>query len=254
MATITTPAGAPEPQAPINHFGRIIGALFNPRRTFEDIAKRPSWVAPMLLLSVVWIVLNVVLVKRVDWSTVTRNQIEKNKFAAAQFEKLSPEQRDLAYAKGVERAKITRYVRGVIGWPLVIVIAAGIYLGAFKLFAGARINYVQSLSLVAHAYIPLGLKELLAIPVSVVKDSSAIDPENFLASNIASFLAGDAPLWQMALGGSFDVFLLWAVVLVAVAFSAADPKKISLAKGLGIVFGIWVAITLLLTGLASLAS
>jgi hypothetical protein len=254
MATITTPAGAPEPQAPINHFARIIGALLNPLKTFEDIARRPSWIAPVVLMSVIWLILNIVLVKRVDWNTVTRNQIEKNKFVAAQMEKLNDEQRALAYTKGAERAKVTRYVRGVIGWPLLIVVTAGIYLGVFKLFAGARVNYGQAMALVAHAYIPLSLKELLGIPVVLLKDAAAIDPDNFLASNIAALLPGDAPIWQIALGASFDLFLLWAIVLVAIAFSAADPKKVSLAKGLGIVFGVWLAITLLFTGLGSLAS
>src|SRR5712691_3248497 len=40
----TTPAPAPEPQASISPFGRIIGVLFSPKSTFEDIARKPSWV------------------------------------------------------------------------------------------------------------------------------------------------------------------------------------------------------------------
>jgi len=40
MATIPTPSpvtpGASETQAPINHIGRMAGALFSPKATFED--------------------------------------------------------------------------------------------------------------------------------------------------------------------------------------------------------------------------
>jgi Yip1-like protein len=247
---VTTPAAASEPQAPINHLGRIVGALFSPKATFEDIAKRPTWIAPLLVLTLIWFALNVVLVRRVDWLQVTRDQIEKNRFAASQIERLEPDKREAAYESGARRGKISRYVRGVIGWPLLTLVFGGIYLGTFKLFGGARINFSQSFALVAHAYVPLGLRELIAIPVSLVKDPSAIDPENFLASNVAAFLPGDAPLWQIALGASADLFGLWALVLIAFAFSAADPKKVTFGKASSIAFGVWAVITLFFTGLA----
>ena len=253
MAT-TTSMPEPEPQTSIGTIGRLTGALFSPKRTFADIAAKPSWVAPLLLLAIIWIGLNAVLVQRTDWMEVSRQQIEKNKFAARAFEQMKPEDRDIAYQKAVQRAKITRYVRGVIGWPLLVVIMSGIYLGAFKLIGGARINYVTALAVVAYAHLPMGIRELLAIPVNLIKDGSAIDPENFLASNVASFLGGDAPLWQTVLGGSVDIFGIWALILVAIGFSAVDPKKVKPGTAFGIVFGFWATITLFFTGLTSFLS
>lgn len=250
----TTPMPAPEPQASISTIGRLTGVLFSPKRTFADIARKPTWAAPLLLLAVIWLGLNAVLVQRTDWMEVSKQQIEKNKFAARAFEQMKPEDREVAYQKAAQRAKTTRYVRGVIGWPLLVVIMSGIYLGAFKLIGGARINYVTSLAIVAYAHLPMGIRELLAIPVNLIKDGSAIDPENFLASNVASFLGGDAPLWQTVLGGSVDIFGIWALFLVAIGFSAADPKKVKLGTAFGIVFGIWAVIVLFFAGLASFAS
>lgn len=252
MATASMPA--PEPQASISTIGRLTGVLFSPKATFADIARKPSWVAPLLLLTIIWLGLNAVLVQRTDWMEVSKQQIEKNKFAARAFEQMKPEDREVAYQKAAQRAKTTRYVRGVIGWPLLVVIMSGIYLGAFKLIGGARINYVTSLAIVAYAHLPMGIRELLAVPVNLIKDGSAIDPENFLASNVASFLGGDAPLWQTVLGGSVDIFGIWALFLVAIGFSAADPKKVKLATAFGIVFGIWAVIVLFFAGLASFAS
>lgn len=247
MSTVATPA--PEAQPPITLFARIVGVLFNPKRTFEDIARRPSWVTAVVILSVIWLCLNAVLVQRVDWVETSRQQIEKNKFAASRIEQLKPEEREAAYEKGAAQAKVIRYVRGVIGWPLLVLIYGGIYLGSFKLLGGARVNFRQSLSVSAYAFIPLGLRELLAIPVSLLKDPGAIDPDNFLASNLGAFLPAGAPFWQIVLGASFDVFLLWSLALVAVGFSAADPKKISLRKGMAISFGLWAALTLFFSGL-----
>jgi hypothetical protein len=43
MATATS---APDAQASIGTFGRLTGVLFNPKPTFVDIARRPTWLAP----------------------------------------------------------------------------------------------------------------------------------------------------------------------------------------------------------------
>ena len=248
-------ATTPAPAAPaMSAISRIFGALFNPKPTFADVAARPGWVVPLAVLMVVWFALNVVLAKRVDWVAVTRQQTEQNAFAARQLERLPPEQREQAMESGARRAPIVRYVRGVIGWPLVLVIFGGIYLLVFKLIGGARVDYKTTLAILGHAYVPQALRELLGIPVAFLKDPAAIDPENFLASNLAAVLSPTAPLWQKALGAGLDVFGIWSLVLVAVGFSAADPKNVSFGKALGLVIGLFLVILLFFTGLAAFFS
>lgn len=246
----TTPTPAPEAQASIGTMGRLIGALFSPKPTFADIARKPSWVAPLILLSLVWFSLNMVLVRRVDWLEYNKQQIEKNKWAASQIEQLKEDQKERAYEQAVSRSKITRYVRGVIGWPLLLLISAGIYFGAYKLIGGARTNFATAFAIGAFAHLPMGLREFLAIPVSLMKEPGAIDPENFLASNPAALLGAEAPYWQLALLGPVDLFGFWALILVAVGFSAADPKKLPFGKSLGIAVGIWACIVAFFTGVA----
>jgi hypothetical protein len=251
----TTPVASPEAPAGMGSFARLVGVFLNPKATLTDIAQRPGWIVPVVVLTVIWLALNIVLVRRVNWVEVSKQQIEKNKFAARQIEQLTPEQRERAYERAAERGKVTRYVRGVIGWPLAIVILGGIYHGLFKLFGGARISsFKVSLSVLAYAYLPSGLRELIAIPVSLFKDPSAIDPENFLASNVAAFMGGDTPLWQLVPTAWLDVFGLWSLVLVAIGYSVIDPKKVSLGKSFAIVFGLSIALILVFTGLASLFS
>jgi predicted tellurium resistance membrane protein TerC len=134
MAT-TTPIPAPEAQASLSPIARITGVFFNPKTTFADIARRPTWIAPMLLLFVIYLGLNLALVNRADWLQVTKDQIEKSKFASRQIEQLPEDQRARAIEQGAARAKIVRYVRGVIGWPLLIVVLTAVYFGAIKLSA-----------------------------------------------------------------------------------------------------------------------
>ncbi len=77
----------------------------------------------------------------------------------------------------------------------------------------------------------------MAIPVTFLKDPQSIDPQNFLASNPAAFLGDSAPAWQLIFFGSLDIFAIWAIILMAVGFAAADPKKAPIGKALGIAFG-----------------
>jgi Yip1-like protein len=246
----TTPVPAPEAQASISPFGRIIGVFFSPGKTFEDIVRKPSWLAPMILMIVIWFALCAVLVKRADWVDYSKQQIEKNKFAARQIEALPEAQRETAYEQGAQRSKISQYVRGVIGWPLLILFSAAINFAAFKLIGGVRTKFGTAFAITVFAHLPMSIRELLAIPVTFLKDPQSIDPQNFLASNPAAFLGDSAPAWQLILFGSLDLFAIWAVILMAVGFSASDPKKVPMGKALGISLGTTFSLVFLFTMIA----
>jgi hypothetical protein len=246
----TTPVPVPDENPPLSPVARIFGALFNPKPTFEDIARRPSWLAPMLVLFVIYLGLNFALVKHADWVEVTKDQIAKSKFASRQIDQLPEDQKARAFEQGAQRAKIVRYVRGVIGWPLLILVTSGIYLLAFKLLGGARTNYSTAFAVTTFAHLPMGLRELIAIPVTFLKDPASIDPENFLASNPAAIFGSDLPTWQVVPLAFLDVFGIWALILLAVGFSATDPKKLPFGKSLGIVAAVSIAFMLFFTMLA----
>ncbi len=217
-----------------------MGALFNPNETFADIARVPSWLAALIFLTITGLAVSAVLAQRVDWKEVSRKQIEKSKFAASQLERLPEDQRQRAFDQAAARGKTMRYVRGSIGSLLLIFIMGGIYLAAFKIGGlGVALKFSHARAIVAHAYLPLGIKELIGIPIVLLKDPSAIDPENFVASNLAAFLPGDSPLWQMALGASVDLFTFWCMALLAIGFCAFNPKKMPLGKAIGVVIAVY---------------
>jgi hypothetical protein len=83
-----------------------------------------------------------------------------------------------------------------------------------------------------------------------LKDRASIDPENFLASNLAVIFGNDLAPWQLVPLAFLDIFSIWALVLVAIGFSAADPKKLPFGKSLGIVVGVTLAFMFFFTSLA----
>jgi hypothetical protein len=246
----TTPVPAAEPQAAISPLGRIVGVLFSPEATFQDIVRKPSWLPAVLLLFLTGLALNITLANRANWVEVAKEQISKSKFAARQFDQMDDAKKDQAFEQAAKQQKIGRYVRGVIGWPLMLLFTGLIYFGAYRLIGGARVSFGLSFTICAFASLPMGLREILGSIVSALKDPSAIDPDNYLASNPAAFLGSDAPAWQMVPLISLDLFALWILILVAIGFSAADPKKLPFGKSLGIAVGLQVCIVAFFTMLA----
>ena len=81
----TTPviaAEAPQAPEPINHFARIAGIFFSPKSTLEDIARRPSWILPVILMTVLGAGVAFVMNQKVDWRDVASKRIEENSRAA----------------------------------------------------------------------------------------------------------------------------------------------------------------------------
>jgi Yip1-like protein len=248
MATTTVPG--PESGTSHGPLARLFGVLFNPKPAFAEIAQRPGWIVPMVVLLLISIGLNVTLAQRVDWVEVSRQKIAKSKWASSHFDQMREDRKESAYAQAAKQSKVFRYVRGFIGWPLFLLLTSTVFLGTFKLVGGARTNFATAFAITTFAHLPVGLKELIAIPVTLFKDPSAIDPDNFLVSNLAALLGNDLTAWQLVPLAFLDVFGLWALLLVAIGFSASDPKKLPLGKSIGIVFGVSLALVLFFTMLA----
>ncbi len=246
----TAPVPAAEPEAAISPFGRIVGVLFSPKATFTDIVRKPNWLPAFVVLFLTGLALNITLANRVNWTEFAKEQVAKSKFASRQFDQMDDAKKEQAFQQAAKQQKVIRYVRGVIGWPLLLLFSGLIYFGAYRLIGGARVTYGLSFTICAFAYLPMGVREVLGTIVTALKDPSTIDPENYLASNPAAFLGSDTPAWQMIPLMSLDLFALWILILMAVGFSAADPKKLPFGKSLGIAVGLQVCVVAFFTMIA----
>lgn len=233
MATTTAPA--PEPQAPINHFGRITGIFFSPKSTFEDIVKRPSWILPVVILTILSIGVSVAINQRVDWREFMSQQIEKS----PQASQMSPEQKQQRIEGGAKISPAFTYAIGVLGPILAALVVSLVMWGAYSLLGGISTNFSTAFGITSHAFLTGLVSSPLFILILYLKPFGTIDLENPVAANLAPLLPEDAAKWLFALCKSIDLFSIWTLILLAIGFAAVNPKKLKGSKPYTIAFTVW---------------
>jgi hypothetical protein len=242
----TSPIPAPEAQAALSPFGRVIGILFSPGKTFEDIVRKPGWVTPVLISTVLSIISVVALNQRVNWRDYIVQQMEKSPRAA----QLSAEQKQQQAETGAKITVAIVYTAGVVVPVLFALLVGLVMMGAYNLFAGAGARFGTALSIVAHAALVSIVSSPLFLLILFLKPPGTIDPQNPMATNLAALLPEESAKWLVALGKSFDIFTFWTLVLIAIGFAAVNPKKLKGAKSFTIAFGVWAAFVVCRVGWA----
>lgn len=250
----TTTAAVPQTPQPIGAFSRVIGALFNPRPTFEDIGRKPGWVVPMLILIVLNIGITAVFSQRVGWRTFMEQQIARNHSAQRALQQLSPEERERRLETQAKVANVFGYVGGVVGVPVILMVLGAIFMGIFNATSSAELDLNTSMSVAAHAYMPFAIVALLGLVVMCIKPPDAIDLQNLVASNPGALLGDSTPLWLKSLCSSLDVFTFWVLGLMAFGYSVVRPRKIKFGSALMWIVGIWLVFVLAKVGIAALTS
>jgi hypothetical protein len=250
-AETPTPATSPAAAGSDNSFGRIFGVLFSPKPTFESIVRRPTWILPLILIAVVSVGVIFTFSQRVGWRNFMIRQDQQNSRTQKQMESMTEEQREKLIDTQTKVAPIFGYIGVTLGLFIAAVVVAAVLMLAFNLIHGTKIGFVPSLGIVSYSWVPGIIGGLLGILILFLKDPSTVDLEHLVASNAGAFLADDAPKWMLTLFTAFDLFAFWNMILMAIGFSAADPKKISFGKALGTVVGVWLIYVIVKVGLAA---
>ena len=245
MATTSMPS--PDAQATMGPAARIVGTLFNPKQVFADIASKPNWLAPVILLTLIGLGLNIFLANKVNWRSFAEEQIMNS----PRGQQIPADQKDLAVERAAKGNQYFCYIRGTTGTIFLALLLALIYWGAYALLVGARLTFGKSLAVVAYAMVPGGIRELLGIPILLMKDPSTIgNPYNLIGSNPGAYMSTDSAKWLVALASSIDVFVIWSLVLTAIGFHYMDPKKVTISKSTSVVVTVYAFFTILGVGLA----
>jgi hypothetical protein len=222
-------------------FGRLIGVLVSPGKTFQSIAERPTWVLPMVVLALLLTGTSFLAMQRIDMMAAVRQQME------AQGQQVPPNMEKMrSVMVGCQTAGI------LLGTVALCFAGAGLFM-LFNLLDG-RLRYFASLGVITHALMPMAVSCLLLIPVVLSRSSISLEElrsGSLLPSNLTVLAPEDAGLRLVTLLSSFDFFSLWILVLLTIGYAIA--ARISKTKAGVTVVAIWVLVVLARVGLAGLA-
>jgi hypothetical protein len=236
-----------EAQGPVSAVGRIFGAIFSPKATFESIARRPTWVVPIVLVSVMSLGIVGLFGYRVGW----RAFFQKQDASSSRFEQQSLPQQQQTLDAQVRFGAPFVYAVAAVSTALAALLIAGVLFGVFNGLLGAKLDFKTSLGIVAHSWMPGLILGLLGVFVLFVKDPSTIDLQQLVASNGGAFVSSNSPKPLVTLLTSIDLFSFWYMILMAIGYHAAAPKKLSFGKAFLTIFGLWLAYVLVRVGLAA---
>jgi len=235
---------APEAPERVNSLGRIFGVLFSPQMTFESIARRPTWLAPIAILTVLSLIVIGLFSHRVGW----RSFLEKQMASNSRVQQMTPQQQEQALEASMKFTPPFVYAIGAVSPTIVSLIEAAVLLGLFNGLMGTRLDFKSSLGIVAYAGSPGIIRGLLGILVVLLKDPASVDLQNLVASNASVFLTDSSAKWLMTFARSIDVFVFWPIILMAIGYHCAAPKKLSFGAAFDWLFAVYLVIVLVAVG------
>lgn len=221
---------------PMSEVDRLIGVLFDPKPAFADIATKPRWWVPLILLTVLILSFTVAFSQRVGWESFMRQELATN----SRTRDLPPEQKERILEQQMRFVPIFAHVQAALAIPFIALVVAAAFLFVFNILVGAEVGFKPAWGVACYALLPQAFGILLAIVVLFLKDPAEFDLRNPVASNLAVFLDPDTTArWVLGLAGSLDVFVIWTLLLLATGFSVA-ARKLSWSRAFTWVVATWV--------------
>jgi hypothetical protein len=245
-----TPPGIPSAAVPPSkNFGqRVAGVLFAPAETFEDIARRPDVLMPLILILLISFLSTAIVMPRMDFEAM----------AAEQGETMRKHNPNMTSADIERMERFTVAIAKVTGWisPLFVllwwVIIAAVLLLAMRLMGGEG-SFKQAFSGTLYSWIPLVLFGIITSIVVLARGSFDPTTASTLVKSNPAFLVDmqEQPV-LFSLLASFDVFTIWTIALLILAVAAIS--KLSRAKSAAIVISLWLVMIVIKLGFAALGA
>ncbi|HEX5717435.1 MAG TPA: YIP1 family protein, partial [Thermoanaerobaculia bacterium] len=210
--------------------------------------ERPTWLPPLLVLTLLAGSVGLVLQMRTDPVEMVRGQLEMIKvdMPQEQVDQMIEDAENQTTA-----AKIGLAAIGAVLQPILFAVLAVLFWLGFRMF-GSEIDYVRSLATTLHGYLPLALASLINLPLIFTRETLTFEEAangGVLVSSLKALAPEDTPVVTEVLLGSIDLFTVWAMVLLAIGYR--EVAKVSSAVASGIVILFWLIFVLFKVGIAA---
>lgn len=242
-------ASAAEVAGPGKSIGaRLVGVFFSPGATFADIARKPDFLVPLLLLVACSVAVTETMLAKIGIEQIIRNQIEHSSRGAS----MTPEQIQQAVEQGAKFGAILTHIIGVVAVPIFLLIIAGVGMLIVSAIFGSPVSFKTAFSVASYANVIFILSSLMTLAMILFGDAEHYNPQNAIPSNPAFFLDPGTSKPLMALAGSIDIFSFWIMALLAIGFSQATQRKVKTMSVFLCFFGLWAVVVVIKIGLSML--
>lgn len=246
MTPVSADALEPAPRG-MGEFSRITGVFFEPKKTFQDIAARPRWIVPMLLIILFGLAFTITMSQHIGVDRMARQAMENNPRTA----QMTPEQREQGVAIAAKFTQAALYIGPIIGAPLTFLVVGLVLWAIASGILSAGIKFGQVFAIACYAWLPKCIASVLGIVVMFLKNPDDFNTRNPIAFNPAAFMDPQtSSKFLYSIATSLDLFSIWVILLLAIGLKAAGGKRLSFGGALFAVLLPWGVIVLISAALA----
>jgi len=228
---------------------RVVDTFVAPVKAFTDILRSTTWWLPLVLSAIPSYILVAAISMKVGWSQLVDNTIMTTPGLQARLAGLDPAQVATQHKVLEYSYKIPLMVGPVLG--IIILLIMSVVLWAVINFVfGGKATYGQVFCLGNYAFLPAGIKSLIAAIVLFAGGGENFTLQNLLGTSPGYYIETPGALKTFLT--SFDLFTLWSVVLLSLGLAIVAKTKRS--SGFITVGGLWFLFVLLGTAGAAFSS
>jgi len=192
----------------LNPIQRVIGVFFSPKKTFEDIDRKPDWVVPFALILIIMLAFTLVTMP-----ITMPEQMEKQRDRMEE-RGMSQEQIETGINAGEKIGKIIGPIGAVVGTTIWLLIFTLILWFVGNIVLGGQTTFMKMFSVNNYSSLVGMLGLLLTLPIVLTKKTANVH------FSLASFLPDDQSktiLYQVL--KAFGLFSIWQFVVLAIGFA-----------------------------------
>jgi hypothetical protein len=231
------PSVQPE-EKPMGGASKVINIFFEPKKVFESLKIKPTWLIPFLIAALIGIGFFYY-----TYPLMMQQQVEKIR----ENEKIPDEQKQMIIEKMTvqNHPPLWQLPFAPVGVLFVFAILSAVLFFVFNVLLGGDSTFRRIFSVYAYS-------SLIAIPSMIVKFPLIMMKKDIgVQTSLALLLSAESKdtfLYRILSG--FDIFTLWQVILISIGMGVL--YRYTTKKAFTVVFVLWVLLILGMSGLSSL--
>lgn len=249
MADTATPSDVPQSVPAKPFLSRLIGVFIEPGETFDDIARKPGFIAPLILLVLVSLSVVETMLAKIGTYRIILESLRQSGRAA----NMDPAQLHQVVERTAGITSIGMQVSALFGAPVFLLLVAGFGLLVLNGFFGQHAKFKQVFSVTCYANLPSIVGGVMAVAIMFFGDPDAFNARSPAPTNPGYFLN---PLTTshvvFAIASSLDVVVFWFMILLAMGLSRVAEKKVKAGSIFLTFLGVWALLVIAKVGFALL--